>query len=226
MYQAKAISSGSPILDPTAVFVPPSVGPLDYSHFWAAPTLRGLSAPYKTLKDMSGDVNLTALSNNAAFTDGATPYLTVNQSPDKFQNSSPGSAIPNVTTLMVVAHMDKNKTAQVTIPGWIIGGNASGLITVAGTGYDSFSESLKAGFGVYLFVLKDGEVYGYINGVKTSKTLKLNKNSVNKYEIGTNVWTSAIYEKYVAIKTWDRELTSSEISLTTNEAKSVFALSF
>lgn len=221
MELAKGIPTGSPILDASAVWTPPAVGAPDAAHVFLAHTRRGLSNPVKELVDMVGGGSIKTNGAGNSFTDSETsPLVTINQGSDALTGA--GSPAPEQTVLFV-AQIVANKSAQVTVPGWVIGGGGNGRITVSGSSFASFTQSPPTGLAVYVLTLKAGEVRAWVNGASVG-TLTLQPGTASTIRLGTNVYTSTVTEQYGLLKIWRRILSPSEIADAVADAKKLFTI--
>lgn len=219
---AKGIPTGAPILDPAAVWTPPNIGPLDGAHLWLAHSLRGLPANTKSLPDMIGTTNLAATSAAARFTDGEPPLLTISQGADAFISGA--TSDPKELTVLAVVDLVANKSAQLTVPGWVIGGGGTSRLTVSGSATATFGAAPQQGLAVYVLTLKAGAVTGYMNGQNLGSLSIAGPGNGSTYRLGTNVYTSSVLERYGAVKIWHRQLTAAEITAATADAAKLFNL--
>lgn len=219
MELAKGIPTGSPILDSAAIWTPPAIGAPDAAHVFLAHTRRGLSNPVKELVDMVGGGSIKTGGNGASLTDsGPAPLVTISQGADALATA--GTPAPEQTVLFV-ARIVANKSAQVTIPGWVIGGGGTSRLSVGGSTTSTFNYSLPSALAVYALTLKAGEVRAWVNGQDVG-TLALQPGNGANIRLGTNVYTSTVTEEYGLLKIWRRILSPSEIADATAEAKKLF----
>lgn len=222
-YLAKGIPTGAPVLDPAAVWTPPNIGPLDGSNLWLAHTLRGGGATdVKSLPDMIGGRNLTTAGTGNSFTDGTAPVLSIPQGSAAM--TATGATPPGACTVLIVASLVANKSAQVRVPGWTIGGGGTSRLTVAGASTATYSVAPPAGLTVYALRLEAGAVSAWINGTSAGAPLSLQPGSGVLYGLGTNVYSSTVREDYGLLKVWPRALSDAEIQAATSDAKNLFGI--
>ncbi|MCB4209158.1 hypothetical protein [Arthrobacter sp. UM1] len=222
MEAAKGIPTGAPVLDPAAVFTPPTIGPRDYSHMWAAATLRGTDGPVRELPDITGTTPLATGTTGVRFVDGPCPVVTIAAGADRM--SAPGQAPPTGQTVLLVARLAAAKSAQIGVPGWVIGGGATGKLTVSGTTTASFQSSPPARLAVYLLTLTAGRVTASIDGTSAGPDLALQPSASTRYTLGTNVYSSDVSEEYALLKVWPRVLTAEEQAQALTDARTALTL--
>lgn len=221
MVKVKGIPAGEPILDEAAVWTPPHVGPSDAAHIYLSHALRGRENPVRSWPDMASGADLRSNNGSASFADSATsPLVTVSQGLDALAATG---ALAAEQAVLLVAQIVANKTAQVSVPGWVIGGGGTGRLGIGGASAGTFSASIPAGLAVYVLTLKAGAVEGYINGASVG-TLTLNPGTGTNIKIGTNVYSSQVAEQYGLLKIWKRILTPDEIAEATADARALFSI--
>ena len=226
MVQAKAIPTGSPVMDATRVPTPPHVGPLDGSHWWSARSLRGTTGPVTALPDQIGQTPL-ALSGSGTwtFTDDATaPKMT---STGGSWLTATGATDDRTAdrTIIFVGSLHPSGRQQIQIPGYTpIGVASASSLYVAGT---TISGVPLPATGLYVLTLRFSSaastVSASINGAApTSGALPALGASLT-YRLGAQT-ASSNADTYCLLKTWRRALTDAELAAATNDAKALFGI--
>lgn len=223
MVPAKGISTGAPVLDASAVWTPPIIGPHDGASLWLAHTLRGgATTDVKVVPDMIGGRNLLTGGAGNTFTDGSAPVVSIPQGSAAMTASGPTP--PGACTVLIVASLVASKSAQVRVPGWTIGGGGTSRLTVAGATTATFSVSPSAELAVYALRLQAGRVEAWVNGASAGSALSIQPGSGVLYGLGTNVYSSTVREDYGLLKVWQRALSDDEVAAATADAKRLFKI--
>lgn len=215
--RATGIRTGAPITDPSAVWAPPTVGPSDHSHCWMADTLRGTdtSGGVTRLPDMSGGRDLTTgAPTTNTFRDG-DPSAAVSVPAGSGALSASGGTVRDQTVL-IVAQLVGSKSSQIRVPGWVVGGGAANSLMV-----NSANTGLPVPSAMALYVLTlttGGTCTARVNGSEPVAVTST-PGTGTSWAIGTNVYSSAVDERYSHVRTWDRILTADEIAAAASAAK-------
>lgn len=215
LVQTRGIPMDSPIMDTTARWTPPPIGPSDKAHLWLAHTLRGVdtSAGVPRIYDMIGSVDLiptTPTLNDTGFVDSypdvyflqKTGYGKLNGTLPSADNGSGQTWFINCDTRM------SPRTNQAVLAGCGAVSIQAGVVKIGST---TLGNVRTNGPSTVVLTFNSGTVTAFIDGVKSTATATITQTSTPTVAFG-GYQAQAYEEKYKCMGMWTRVLTDNEIS--------------
>lgn len=231
MVPVKGIPTGAPVLDASAVWTPPIIGPHDAVHLWLAHSLDGVSSTpaIRALPDMIGGLELFTTISDASTLDksGGAPVIKMRSAKDRLQASAPESENSDARTVLFVAELAQaGSRNQISTVGYLgIQAAPDGQMYLQST-----RVGVKAAVGLAVYVVKytisAAEVW--INGTLAATTAAVQKYPANQIAyntyIGGNTTTPPVEERFGCLKIWNRALSDDEVAAAVADAKRLFKI--
>lgn len=226
MIPVKAIPTGSPVLDSTAVWTPPIIGPSDSAHLFLAHALDGLTGTQITWPDMVGGLAPTAAQAGMVF-DPESKTVKLTGGVHTPIGTATGAISPDMTTLVVAKTPTPGSSAQVQVPGYAV--TTGGRVAVTSNIVARFSglNSPNAQLAVYAVRVKSGSADAWINGASAGASIPgLAPSASTRVSIGSSGgYAAGSYdERFGLVKYWKRALSDVEVSAAVADAKRLFKI--
>lgn len=226
MIPVKAIPTGSPVLDSTAVWTPPVIGPSDSKHVFLAHALDGLTSAQIVWPDMVGGLTPTAYTAAMRF-DAASKTVKLTGGIETPIGAAAGSISAEMTCLVVAQTPTPGISAQVQVPGYAV--TTGGRVAVTSNIVARFSgiNSPNSDLAVYVVRVKAGSADAWINGASAGASIAgLKPSASTRVSIGSSGgYVAGSYdERFGLVKYWQRALSDDEVLAAVADAKRLFKI--
>lgn len=211
---SKAIILQNPV---SGVYKPPMIGPSGASHYWSVNTIDGETT--NVFDDILGGISMRRAANFSLYS--RSPFQV--HIPQGSESAKTTSQNDVVSTVVFIASIDSNKTAQITTPSMVIGGSGISKFSVAGTSTVTFDYIPQNKPTLYMVVARPNETVLFVNGNKYTAAA-IPKRSSGVYGFGTNVYTSRVSEYYTMMKTWSEPLPDSDYNTIKRQASLIYGI--
>lgn len=234
LVETRGIKAEAPILDDSAVWTPPHIGPTDAAHLYMAASILGAS-PTDTLPDMLG--NLPLVKSGAGWDPTGSPeHITITGLPETWQRFVAASEIQAAYTILAVVDLARpGSTHQMSVPGYhciLTGTGGIGYANDAGAyTVGSFSLPAPSGKAVFVYRISASGANRWVNGEKDPVTVTqglkpLASGQGLQYRFGSILpaTVGSYEERWYMGKVWNRALSDAEVLAAVADAKRLFKI--